>query len=274
MDATQTLADLGTDTIGNPAPVMDRRSGAIHLLLTRNPGDVREKQIIERTVEATRTVWAMSSRDGGSTWTEPREITKDVKDPSWTWYATGPCNGIQLKTGRLLIPCDHVRADRTMWSHVVYSDDGGKSWKLGGSVGPECNECTVAELPDGELLLNMRSYAKKSRRALSRSRDGGLTWSAVQLDDALVEPVCQASMIRAGKSLLFSNPASEKRMNMTVKASADGGHTWRVVETVHPGPSAYSNLVELGRNRVGLLYERGERGPYEGIAWTVLSLRT
>ena len=268
---TQVLADLGTDTIGNPAPVADRRGGTIHLLLTRNAGNVTEKQIIDRTVPETRTVWTTTSTDDGHTWAPPREITTSVKPNDWTWYATGPCNGIQLRTGRLLIPCDHVRADKSMWSHVIYSDDRGRTWKLGGSAGPQCNESTVAELADGTLLLNMRSYAGKNRRAVSRSRDGGLTWTPPELDDTLLEPVCQASLIRSGKLLLFSNPASEKRMNMTVKSSDDDGKTWRVLETVHAGPAAYSNLVELARGRIGLLYERGERNAYEGIAWTTLS---
>ena len=264
---TQIIADFGTDTIGNPAPVVDRRDGTIHLLLTRNAGHVKEKEIIDRTVPETRTVWYSASANDGRTWAAPREITSQVKPAEWTWYATGPCNGIQLRSGRLVIPCDHVRADKSMWSHIVYSDDPGRAWKLGGSAGPECNESTVAELADGTLLLNMRSYAKKNRRAVSRSRDGGLTWSAPELDDSLVEPVCQASLLRADRTLFFSNPASEKRMNMTVKTSEDQGRTWRVLQTVHPGPSAYSNLVELKRG-IGLLYERGERNPYEGIAWT------
>src|SRR5438477_9903969 len=41
----QVIADFGGDTIGNPAPVEERKTGAILLLLTRNPGNVTEKQI-------------------------------------------------------------------------------------------------------------------------------------------------------------------------------------------------------------------------------------
>lgn len=269
---TEVVADLGTDTIGNPAPVVDRRDGAIHMLLTRNPGDAKEREIIDRTAAGTRTVWATVSRDGGRSWAAPREITAEAKKPEWTWYATGPCNGIQLRSGRLLIPCDHVTPDKQRWSHVVYSDDRGQSWRIGGIVGPDCNECSAAELGDGSLVLNMRSYRGKNRRLVARSRDGGLTWTEPQPDEALVEPVCQASLIRVGKRLLFSNPASEKRVNMTVKESTDGGRTWRVLRTVHPGPSAYSNLIDLGRGRAGLLYERGEKSPYESIVWTSFSL--
>jgi sialidase-1 len=212
------------------------------------------------------------SRDDGLTWAKPVDITASVKLPDWTWYATGPVNGIQLRTGRLVIPCDHVRGDVSRrYSHVIYSDDGGKTWKLGGSAGPDCNESTVVELADGALMLNMRSYAGKNRRAVSTSRDGGLTWSEPVLDDALVEPVCQASLIRLGKGknafLLFSNPAATTRVNMTVRISLDEGKTWSGSKTFHPGPSAYSNLVELDGETAGLLFERGEADRYERITF-------
>ncbi|MBM3744989.1 MAG: exo-alpha-sialidase [Acidobacteria bacterium] len=267
-----TVADLGADTIGNPAPVVDRRNGTVWLLLTRNPGDVREKQILPGLSGMTRTVWVTHSQDDGLTWAPPLDITASVKLPDWSWYATGPVNGIQLRTGRLLIPCDHNRLDATRrYSHVVYSDDGGKTWKLGGSAGPDCNESTVVELRDGSLMLNMRNYAGKNRRAVSISRDGGLTWTDPVLDDALIEPVCQASLIAFGKGrrrvLLFSNPASTERVNMTVRLSRDEGKSWSVSKTIHAGPSAYSNLVELKGNTVGLLYERGDADRYERITF-------
>ena len=271
-----TVADFGTDTIGNPAPVVDRRTGTIWLLLTRNPGDVTEKQILAGTARQNRTVWVSHSTDDGLTWAAPIEITSAVKQPGWTWYATGPGNGIQLRDGRLMVACDHNRGDETQrFSHVIFSDDGGKTWKLGGSAGPQCNESTVAELPDGRLVLNMRSYAGKNRRAVSISSDRGATWSEPVLDEALVEPVCQASLLRVGKgqTLLFSNPADTKRQNMTVRLSPDGGKTWPASKPIWPGPAAYSNLIELQKGWIGVLYERGEKSPYETIVFEGLKLK-
>jgi len=184
------VADFGEDTVGNPAPVEDRKSGTVWLLLTRNPGDVPEKNILPGWEGPTRTVWLTWSKDDGLSWAPPVEITRSVKRPEWSWYATGPVNGIQLRSGRLLIPCDHVvRADLAQrYSHVIYSDDGGRSWQIGGSVGPDCNESTVAELSDGTLMLNMRSYGGRNRRAVALSRDGGLSWSPPAFDETLVEP--------------------------------------------------------------------------------------
>jgi sialidase-1 len=272
-----TVADFGPDTIGNPAPVVDRRTGNIWLLLTRNPGDVQEKRIMAGISGPTRTVWVTHSKDDGLTWAKPVDITASVKLPDWSWYATGPVNGIQLRTGRLVIPCDHNRRDATRrYSHVIYSDDRGKTWKLGGSAGPGCNESTVVELRDGSLMLNMRSYAGKNRRAVSISHDGGLTWTQPVLDDTLIEPVCQASLIRFGKGksavLLFSNPASTERVNMTVRLSRDEGKAWSVSKTIHAGPSAYSNLIELKGNTAGLLYERGDTSRYERITFARLAV--
>src|SRR5262249_43150455 len=176
-----------------------RKTGTIFLLLTRNPGNVAERQ----TGEFDRTVWITRSADDGTTWAPLKEITSSVKPKGWTWYATGPGNGIQLKSGRLVIPCDHNTGPTERYSHIIYSDDRGETWKNGGISEAMTNESAVVELSSGELVLNMRSYHGKHRRAVQRSRDGGLTWGRLELDQELVEPVCQASMIAVGGLVLF-----------------------------------------------------------------------
>ena len=266
---TQVVADDGDNTVGNPCPVVDRTTGTIWLLLTHNPGSDTEKLIRDGKSTGTRGVWVTSSRDEGATWAKPRDITKEVKDPNWTWYATGPGVGVQLTTGRLVIPCDHTTKEKANHSHVIFSDDGGATWKRGGVLGEKTNECQLVEREDGSLLMNMRSYHGRNRRAIATSRDGGATWSAVTLDEALVEPVCQASLIRVGEKgrdrLIFSNPASTKRERLTIRLSEDGGRSWVASRELHPGPSAYSCLAVLPGGDVGCLYERGTKSPYERI---------
>lgn len=257
------VADKGADTIGNPTPVVERKTGTIFLLLTSNPGTATERQITEAAPGAVRTVWITRSTDDGASWSRPADITAQVKRPDWTWYATGPGNGIQLRSGRLVIPCDH-----NGHSHVIYSDDRGETWKIGGSAEDKTNESAVAELKDGSLLLNMRSYHGNHRRAVQRSRDGGLTWSALEFDNALIEPVCEASLISIGHGrLLFANPAATTRSHVTVRLSKDDGVSWSASRLLHAGPSAYSSLAKLPDGTVGLLYERGDQSPYEQITF-------
>lgn len=273
----ETLVDHAADTIGNPAPVVDLERGVIHLLLTGNPGTTSEDEIIATGARGTRLVYAMSSADGGVTWTEPRYISPQVKLPGWTWYATGPGSGIQLPSGRLIVPCDHVEGNTGIFrSHVIYSDDHGETWHIGGSPGPHTDECTVAAVDAETLLLNMRSNKGRAMRAISRSGDGGLTWSEPALEPQLPDPGCQGSMIcieRDGRRVLvFTNPHSTQRERLTISTSADGGHTWGEHALVCAGPSAYSALAELPDGSVALAYERGERSPYDEIAFTRLNL--
>lgn len=274
---TKTVIDFGPDTIGNPCPVVDRDTRTIWLLLTRNPGNTHEGEILKSDIRGSRTAWVCHSEDDGLTWSKPIEITQSVKPAGWTWYATGPGCGIQLRSGRLVIPCDYAVAGDRIWrSHVIYSDDHGRTWKLGGIIEPDVNECQVVELADGSLLMNLRNYSKdacaEKRRALATSVDGGLTWSRPYYDQALVEPVCQASFLRVSvrpaarrNRLAFANPASTERKDMTLRLSYDEGRTWPVGKVLHAGPSAYSALAVLPDGSIGCLYEMGIRKPYERI---------
>lgn len=273
----QTIWDDGPNTCGNPCAVVDQSDGTIWLLMTHNLGKDTEAQIVAGTGKGSRTVWITRSADDGSTWTRPSEITRDVKKPEWSWYATGPGVGIQTKSGRLVIPCDY-KADngRVRQSHVIYSDDHGKTWKLGGVAGPNCNESQIVELADGKLLLNMRTYRTNHRRLVATSNDGGLTFTKPVEDQTLIEPVCQASMIRVpgdGDRVLFSNPASTKREKMTVRLSVDGGRTWTHERQLHGGPSAYSCLAVLPDGSAACLYESGDKNPYQNIVLARFSLK-
>ena len=262
-------------TIGNPCPVVDQSSGTIWMPFCRNNDDV----------------FVTRSTDDGRSWSKPTEITQTVKKGNWRWYATGPGIGIQLRhgphQGRLVIPCDHrekIDGKDAMHSHVFYSDDHGKSWKLGGSLARHTDECQVVELSDGTLKINMRNYWGRSggrperggMRAISVSRDGGDTWSELQFDSTLIEPVCQASFLgfpSGTDRVLFTNPASKKtRHRLTVRLSHDGGKTWAVSELLHSGPAAYSCLTVLPDRSIGCLYEGGDKHAYEKIIFARFSL--
>ncbi len=280
--AVQTVWDDQAHTCGNPCPVFDRDTGTLWLFMTWNHGRDTEADIIAQRSRDQRRVFVTGSTNDGATWSAPREITAAVKPTHWTWYATGPGAGIQIEhgphRGRLVIPCDHIEATSCRYfSHVLFSDDHGRTWQLGGSSPrDQVNECEVVELEDSQLLLNMRNYDPAQRvRQQAISHDAGLTWTDQRLVPELIEPICQASIRRVRWPvhdqpgvILFSNPASERRERMTVRASFDNGRTWPAHRLIDPRPSAYSCLATLPDGTVGLLYETGERGPYESITFT------
>ena len=277
---SHTIWNDGGNTCGNPCPIVDRSTGVIWLLMTWNHGQDKESQIIAGESLDTRRVFVTCSEDDGRSWKPPVEITATTKQADWTWYATGPGAGIQIERGqyqgRLVAPCDHIeRGTRHYYSHVIYSDDHGKTWQLGGSTPRHrVNECQVVERIDGRLMLNMRNYDRTRReRQVAISGDGGLNWEAQHHDTALIEPICQASIRRhawpsEGRSglLLFSNPASaEARCNMTIRSSVDDGENWPTAVVLWQGPSAYSDLGAMANGQIACLYERGDERPYETI---------
>ncbi|MFZ2655104.1 MAG: sialidase family protein [Victivallales bacterium] len=282
----------GANTCGNPCPVQDAATGTIWLAMNWNKPE-GDTHFFMHAPDGRR-AFMTSSSDDGHTWTKPNDITADVKLRSWGWHSTGPGVGIMLKhgshAGRLLIPCCHSDAagtDDSIGSNVIYSDDHGKSWHLGGltaSVG--LNECQVVELDDGRVMLNSRTcLSDKPWRRIAFSADGGLSWSDVHEDRQLPDVQCQGSIIRSSDGrLFFSNPAGGKdpegsllpsyntpsRFRMSVRMSVDEGATWPVSHCLHGGPSAYSCLASLPDGQIGCLFERGSAHPYETITFAVL----
>lgn len=257
-------------TNGNPAPVVDRRTGTVVLLFCRNPSDKDETEICAG--RAARTVWVTRSTDEGVSWSDPEEITASTKAADWTWYATGPGHGVQLESGRLVIPCDHavgVHMDR--WqdpfrSHVILSDDGGLTWEVGGVLPEGTNESTIAQLHDGRLHFNVRNHARTGRRGYAFSYDDGATFDALRWHRDLIEPTCQGSVVATPPgALLLSHPTSDKRENLTIRCSQDGGDTWSRGVVVTAGPAAYSDLVITGDGVVLCLYETGGKKLYESL---------
>ncbi len=251
----QTIWDDGKNEIQNPCPVVDRETGAILLLFTKN--------VVH--------VYVAESADDGATWSKPREISKEVMRPDWTWFATGPGHGIQLASGRLLIPCDHrVKGlpRKDSFSHVIYSDDHGKTWKVGGSSVKKTNESIAVETVDGRVCLNMRNFYGKHCRAVAWSADGGLTWSDPVFDKGLSSPVCQASICRFTDEkrhdrnrILFSSPTGKDRERMAVRISYDECKTWSDGKVLHAGPAAYSDLCVASDMSVCCVYECGQVRP-------------
>ena len=297
----QVVADQGDNTIGNPSPVVDPRTGDLVLLTTRNAGTASEAEILRGEVppEDSRRVFVQRSRDNGRTFSALREITSTAKRADWRWYATGPGHSIALTRGehrgRLVVPANHSSAPpegssdtgqeaKYYGAHSLYSDDGGRTWQIGFSDDTfdgelNTNESTVAERRDGSLYFNARDQNGTSpeTRADGISTDGGETLDTPYTPQAgLVGPVVQGSVLQvrgAGWPLLYAGPSDpDSRAAMAIRVSDDGGTTWENRYPVSDAPAAYSDLVQLRGNHVGLLYETGESDTYETITFERVDL--
>ncbi len=225
----------------------------------------------------------VKSTDDGVSWSEPVNITKQIKDPSWQLLLQGPGRGITLADGTLIFPAQ-FKADTgvkaldggqyTSHSTIIYSRDAGETWEIGTGAKPNTTEAQVVQLPDGSLMLNMRDDLNRTvkdennGRAVAVTSDLGKTWNVhPSSNSVLTEPNCMASIIAAdieagGKKqqvLFFSNPNhKETRTNMTIKTSFDGGLSWpeeNQVELYAPAGFGYSCMTMVDENTIGIVYE-------------------
>ena len=275
-------AAIGTATL-------DSGNGTVMVSYSRNPrADSAAVRAENSAVE--RGDFMAISRDEGKTWIHERMII-NPDDAGYRGHSHGSSPGIALSFGphhgRLLAPArfQHRPGEEldTLQNHhyncTLYSDDLGKTWQTGGPVQVGTGEGCLAELSDGTIYFNSRAYFLDGKRRIARSYDGGETFEDFAVDHTLIEPTgggCNAGMagfpkkLSRGKDLiLFSNPASDGRKNLTVRLSRDGGRTWPVSKVIHEGPAAYSSMAVSADGTIFVLYENGEKHPYEkiSIAW-------
>ncbi|MFI5684228.1 exo-alpha-sialidase [Streptomyces sp. NPDC051636] len=268
------------DTHGNPAPVVDRATGRILLAETYNTGRTDSGSC---AVPCDRTPHLQYSDDDGLTWSEPRDLSPEILPPDWnSWYATGPVHGIQLTrgwhAGRLVFAVNTETWDgsRVTANHaaLIVSDDDGDHWRAGavdtwpiaadGTFRQKPSELTLTERADGSVLVSGREQdgTDLGHRTQTVSRDGGDTFAAPFRDlPDLYTPQVQGSTLRLGDRILLACPGDpDRRRTMMIRSSYDGGRTWDSVDrgtVVTTDWSGYSDLVRVGHDTVGLMYEGG-----------------
>ncbi len=256
--APQIVVSDGSRTCGNPCPVVDRVTGAALLLFCKDNQEV----------------FLTRSEDDGQHWSTPVEITDAVKERTWSYLGTGPGHGIQLQSGRLLIPAwvDESPGPATWrnppatWGKVqssiaFLSDDHGQSWRPSAKLTTDASdECEAVECSDGVVYMNLRSRQGRRCRAVAWSHDGGEQWSAVEYDPTLPELSCQGSIVRydAGRVLLAHPSHREQRSHLTVRLSDDECRTWPVARILEPAFAAYSDLAVTAKGHILCFYETAD----------------
>ncbi len=253
--------------IGDPSVLVDRETGNIWVAAVWAHGHPEERNWWASkpgiSPEETSQFMLVKSEDDGLTWSEPINITSQVKNPQWHLLLQGPGKGITMQDGTLVFPAQFKDENQMPYATIIYSRDHGQTWQIGTGAKPDTTESQVVELEDGSLMLNMRDNRGGSRSVYT-TRDMGATWQEHPTSrKALPEPVCMASLIKhrykGHEYLLFSNPNStDKREKMTIKLSKDMGNTWSedhqllLDEGVGRG---YSCMTSIDEETIGILYE-------------------
>lgn len=242
-------------TVNNPVMAEDAH-GTLHFLYCESYG-TRGGKILHR-----------KSRDGGETWGEPGDITPATLPEYRNVFALGPGHGICTRGGVLafpfwLVPKKFGKAENAHVPSevgVLYSTDGGENFRTSpllpareDIVSP--NETVAAELPCGEIYLAIRQNAPARAYAVLASDFSSFRDYAPV--EGVRDPVCFGSAASYGKTLFFVNcDDAEKRRNITLKKSFDGGKTFEnhcVIDAVRGG---YADIaIDEKRGKIYVLYE-------------------
>ncbi|MEM7012694.1 MAG: sulfatase-like hydrolase/transferase, partial [Verrucomicrobiota bacterium] len=273
----------GMNSINDPLTVQ-LENGRILLMFARFPygrhardaGWIKMADLGYDDREANVLTFVCHSDDDGRTWSEPLDISRQVKAPQLL-NANTPGSMIQLTKGphkgrivtglwgALPIERDGKRS-REFRNVVAYSDDNGETWERTEPLEDVSeagfgNECQVAEASNGDIVLISRNQGGVAFRKKSVSRDGGETWSPLNIDRGLPSTACMGSVIKGpvkedgSWDLWASFPSAAGRKDGQIVRSTDHGETWRIVKVI-PGAFAYSSLqVSPDQKNLLCLYE-------------------
>lgn len=274
-EAMRTVLDQPGRSLNNPCVVQVTRGaheGRVLLMFQSYPTGCGEGCVKPGSDAASACLTLLvHSDDGGRNWSQPRDISASVKRGApVTSVACGPGVGIQLqggaRAGRVLVPFNQGPAND--WRvYAAISDDGGDTWSMG-ETAPEdgrghANEVQFAERGDGTVVLVARQFGGGSRRKVATSSDGGERWTELTRAVDLTDPSCMGGVIslRAtpGDAMVCTGPSS-RTMRVAGRAwfSIDGGRSWGRSVPITEGFFAYSVPVQIGPERIGVLFERDD----------------
>ncbi|KAM3837855.1 sialidase-3-like isoform 2-T3 [Vipera latastei] len=306
--ATATLPKRRTMS---PCPVYEAKDATVFLFFICVLDHITNEDQIRRSKNAARLAYIFS-KDGGRTWSPTMDVTEQVIGEdvrNWATFVVGPGHGVQLSSGRLVVPAYACYIHTRWFGHPLYcgtkphpfafySDDGGRTWLKGQLLQKPllASECQMAELVDqnNSPVLYCNARGGDRYRVEAFSRDGGIRFEAPFQSQKLEEPPngCQGSVVSfpsphlgsplaSSKTpeswLIFSQPTNRKKradLGVYLNPCPLEENSWKTPWILNTGPSGYSDMaVCTGENPLffGCLFECGKSTSYEEIAFRLFS---
>jgi hypothetical protein len=257
--------NLSTDKTSacNPVSLSDPATGRIFVFDMRLPNGQGIAVTTTANVSNVQT-WMRYSDNDGQTWSTAQQIAV----PQYAGFYPNIGSGIQMVNGELVIPATDVKATstgNTTYSFALYSNDQGATWQAGALLNVGTNEESIVQLANGNLLSNTRPNSG-TNRILTTSTDGGATFGAstngfvmTEVDAGILRYTQTGVNGATQNQILFSYPAGgfTARAQLSIASSFDEGQTYIDPRLAYVGYAAYSDMVRLGGDQAGVLWERG-----------------
>ncbi len=199
------------------------------------------------------------SQDGGLTWSPVERLTLSPL-----------CNFSELVRNRPLPLKQHEHQESASWCVPIYQEFLGKFpevlWlreekgdlmvqKTRIAGGCSTLQPSVVPLSSHTGIVLLRDYTHAKKIFLSRTEDGGLSWSKPE-PTHLPNPDAGISGLRLpdGKLLVAFNDSPSKRSNLSLALSNDTGRTWRKIATLENDPDKSFSYPYLMQSSDGLVH--------------------
>jgi len=195
-------------------------------------------------------VHLIRSFDGGRTW---EKKSRQLQTPFLYDETDGPL--VRLKDGSVLIAINgRARTGPPDQAAVLRSTNRGRSWKLLATIkaGHDLQEVTVAELPDGRLVMMARPEGD-----ICWSRDHGRAWTPpMTFGMRMFAP--SLYVLRDGTLVCLHGSYAPGHGGLRVIFSTDGGHTWIAPANDHgflvDNSYGYGKAIELTDGSLFITY--------------------
>lgn len=226
----------------------------------------------------------ITSRDGGLTWSTPKEHTKSLyakgsPNPNWLGGFSGSGAGLQKRDGTLVSPFVNRESPDgspssnqiTQNTYLFMSKDGGQTWYVSGTRGTRpADEPKVLERNNGDLALSVR---QSGYNLTNTTTDDGLTWKdgdGKHFTNGISGNACDGEYMYwcskldgNAQNIVFQTcPNSGSREKVSIALSTDEGKNFGTPKVICQRGSAYSAATVLPDGTLGVYYE--ENGLFGG----------